>query len=101
MALVVASILALGLITAQNRAFYLIQDCRDRWGNLNMSASLLAQRYPEALKTPTGGWIDQNGPIKGSWRLEIQPGQDGTMWYTLHTKVSGSALRWEWPEKNP
>ncbi|MDY7000885.1 MAG: prepilin-type N-terminal cleavage/methylation domain-containing protein [Thermodesulfobacteriota bacterium] len=101
-ALTVASILAIGLITAQNRAFYLARDCEDRWENLNLSARFLAERYPDALKTPTGGWVSLGDAAKkGSWRLETQSNGNGTLWYTLSTKVSGSALTWEWPEKNP
>jgi len=101
-ALTVASILALGLITAQNRAFYLIRDCKDRWENLNLSACILAERYPNALKTPTGGWVSQDGAAEdGSWRLETRSKGDTIRWYTLSTKVSGSELTWEWPEKIP
>ena len=101
-ALTVASILAIGLITAQNRAFYLVRDCKDRWENLNLSAWVLAERYPNALKTPTGGWVSINGEAgEGSWRLKTQSTGNGTLWYTLSTKVSGSELTWEWPEKTP
>ena len=101
-ALTVASILAIGLITAQNRAFYLVRDCKDRWENLNLAARVLTERYPNALKTPTGGWVRQSGAAKeGSWRLETRPKGNGTLWYTLSTKISGSELTWEWPEKNP
>ncbi len=101
-ALTVASILALGLITAQNRTFYLVRDYKDRWKNLNLSAWILAERYPKALKTPTGGWVNLgNAAEEGSWRLETRWSGNGTLWYTLSTKVSGSVLAWEWPEKTP
>jgi hypothetical protein len=104
-ALVVASVLSVGFLAAQNRSFYLLQDSVDRQKLLNISQKHIAENWPDKLVTPTGGRVriqntERDAPEAG-WTLSTPRRDDTIIWYEMVVDMDISSVRWRWPVYSP
>ncbi|WP_462326221.1 prepilin-type N-terminal cleavage/methylation domain-containing protein [Desulfobaculum sp.] len=95
-ALMVAAVLAVGLMSAQGHIVHLAERGRGIWDNLNMTTRLMAEDYPDRLTTPSAGFVPDSEQPGGEWQLERTGSIDGLGRYALTTKVPDATLRWEW-----
>lgn len=99
-ALTVAAVLSMALITAQRRAFDMAENGIERWRCLELAMATLAENSDAQLSTPTGGWSKRVLPPEGEWRLVREYVPNAGSWLTLTLRSGRTELAFEWSASN-
>lgn len=97
-ALAVAAVLSLALITAQQRAFEMAQAGSDRWRTLDLALAILVENPPAQIAAPTGGWVQRTSPPEGEWMMTREYVAQAGSWQTLSTQAGKGFLAFAWPD---
>lgn len=96
-ALVVAAVLASGLLIYQQQAMRVTSGTSDMWHNLNLAQDILARKYPDGFDDAPNRYIPWN-PVDGAkWKMARQQISEEIAWRTLRTRYKESEMGWGWP----
>lgn len=96
-ALTVAAVLSLAVLSQQRQAFFLIEGADAMWENLNLSQRILTQRYPDDLTRITTAWLPWEDVTGAQWSLDRNDYLSReNNWFVLRTRYDRSSLSWEW-----
>lgn len=96
-AMVVGSLLAWGLVSAQNYSLGLSSYNNEAWDNINYTQSLMILHGQDNLAQTTGTWVMDPGSPDYRWRSTLYHSSENNLWAILETRVHGVELKWSWP----
>ena len=95
-ALTVAAILSLALITAQRRAFDMAETGKERWRCVDIAMAVMVENPPSQLDVPTGGWVPRVLPPLGDFKTSREYVPGAGSWQTLTVRSGRSEMDFEW-----
>lgn len=101
-ALVVAALLASGLLAVQQHGMNQARDGDERWDHVNLVQEALLGQDMVRMREDTGWrWPAQHGDRQ--WRVHPLPaGEDRPgAWMTMVTRTPEQTMEWAWPEARP